>query len=130
MAIVLRASAAVDLAVTGDWQDTPTHARLRVGTNHLPPDAAITPALTQAPVDNDTLRIADEGAAYNLTVTPSGGTAGDADDAIVAIMSAGISSVSVTVSLHTAAPTNANELTSTRNPGYARITVAMEVVKV
>ena len=125
MTIRIRASAAVSLTTTGDWQDTPTHGVLRIGT-HVLDTAAINPALAERPENGDVLRIVDEGAPFDLTLTGAG------EAALNAIIAAGLDEVTATISLHSRAPgaigsiSNATELTSARNPGYARLTVALE----
>lgn len=119
MAIRIRTSAAALLSVTGDWADTPTHARLYVGTDVLD-TATITPVLSEAPNNGDALQVVDEGAPFDLTVT------GASEAALNAIIAAGLDEVAVRVSLHTAAPTNANEINAANNPGYGRITLAVE----
>ena len=125
MTIRLRASAAATLTTTGDWQDRPTYGVLRIGT-HVFAVAAISPALTEDPDNGDVLRIVDEGAPFDLTLTSAG------EAALNAIIAAGLDEVTATISLHSTNPgpitniSNSTELTSARNPGYQRLTIAFE----
>lgn len=122
MTIRLRASAAAMITASGDWADTPTHGVIRIGTHYLD-QATITPALGETPENGDVLRIVDEGAPFDLTVTGAG------EAAINAILAAGLDEITATVSLHDGSPGtdgSANEIAAGTNPGYARITVPLE----
>ena len=125
MAIELRASANVSVTASADWTSRPTHATVWIGTNRL--DAAtISPALTEDVENGDTVRILDEGAATTLTITGVG------EAALNAILAAGTDEVTATVRLHSASPGTGgdNELDSTDEPGYARLTISLESVVV
>ena len=122
MAIRLRASAAVTLAVSGNWADTPTYGVMWIGSVMLD-SAAISPALTETPENGDTLRIVAQGAPFDLTVT------GASEVALNAIIAAGLDEITCTVSLHDGAPGSngtANEIAVGNNAGYARLTVPLE----
>ena len=127
MAIQIRASAAAMITASGNWADKPTYAVIRIGSSVLD-SAQISPALASAPGNGDALRIINEGAPFNLTIT---GTANNdtAEAALNAIISAGLDEISATVSLHDGAPGSAgtaNEIAAATNPGYARIPLTLE----
>ena len=122
MTIRIRTSAAVTLTATGDWAATPTHAVLWIGATLLD-SAEINPALAQAPADEDSLTIVDEGAPFDLVLT------GASESALNAIISAGLDEIDATLSLHTGAPGadgDQNEVAVADNPGYERLELSLE----
>ena len=126
MTIRLRAAAAASITTTGDWRDRPTHGTIWIGTRWLD-EAAINPALTETPENNDVLRVIDEGAPFDLEITGAG------EDAIAAILSAGVDEVSARVRLHDGAPGAThtdNEIEVAHNPGYGPIALTLEVAVV
>ena len=125
MTIRLRASASASLTATGDWSDIPTHASILID-DHLLGTTTISPALTETPENNEGVRIMDEGAPIDLTMT---GLSPTGEKALNAILAAGLDEIVCTVRLYTGAPNGSvNELTAARNPGYGPITVPLESV--
>ena len=122
MTIRIRAADAAWITATADWQDTPTHGAIWIGTDLLD-TAKIIPALTEKPEKGDTLRIVDEGAPFDLTLTGAG------EAALNAIIGAGLDEVTAKVSLHAGDPGadgGANEIVAANNPGYERISLTLE----
>lgn len=132
MAIRIRAAAAASITTTGDWTDTPTYGVIRIGT-HVLDSAQISPALTETPEDGDVLRIVDEGAPFDLTLTGAGEAALNAIISAALAISPVPATIAATVSLHDGDPgTNGddNEIDAANNPGYARIALTLESVVV
>lgn len=135
MTVRIATTAGATFSASGDWQDAPTHVRAWIGTNFLGEDDLA--SVAEALETNDTYTI-PSGTQYNWTMTPDGAAAGRADTALAALMNAGADEVSLRFSLHTAAlaanangaALAANELTTGRNPGYARASAAFGVAAV
>ena len=125
MAIKFETTEAAVWTATGDWTGVqPDYVTFWIGSNFLAEESVTEPAEL---ANRDTYTIA-AGVDIPFTVTPRGGAAGDADEAMLAVMS---DTPDITIALHDGDPGNAhtaNELQSTSAPGYARVTVAGRIV--
>ena len=127
MAVRLSTTAVATFTATSDWTDAPTHVRAWIGTNFIGEDDITTPEVLE---QNDTYTV-PIGTRYDWTVTPDGAAAGTADAGMAALMNLGADEASLRFSLHTAAITGTavadDELTTTRNAGYARASATFSV---
>lgn len=124
MTIAIETTANAVWTAGADWQDAPTYVTAWIGTNFLGEASITAPELAEM---NDTYTIAS-GLEIPFTITPAGGAAGDADDAFIARLGTG----NISLALHSGDPGNAhtgNELTSARNTGYARVSVASRTIQ-
>ena len=124
MTIKVETTADAVWTATGNWTGIPDHVTVWLGSNFLGETSITEPTQLQA---NDTYTIAS-GMSIPFTITPRGGTAGQADDAFLAVLA---DTQNITIALHDGDPGNnhtANELASAGEPGYARVTVTGRIV--
>lgn len=133
MTIRIATSSDAIFTATGAWASQPTHAVLWFGSNPMGADDFTSPGALTRGGDSYTI---PSGTRYDLTFTPDGASAGEADDALVALMAAGVDEVTAQLSLHKSDPFAGNaigtagELADSTEPGYARKTVTFTVTKV
>lgn len=124
MTINIESTANAVWTATRDWQDAPDHVTAWIGANFIGEVGITAPEALET---NDTYTIAS-GLELPFTITPTEGTAGQADAAFIAMMGSGNN---LTFRLHKGDPGNAhtaNELTAARNAGYARKAVNYRTV--
>ena len=124
MTIKIETTADAVWTATGAWTEAPQYVVFFIGSNFVCEEAITEPAVL---ANRDTYTIAS-GVDIPFNITPRGGSAGDADDALLALLA---DTPNVTLALFSDDPGssyNQNELSSTSEPGYARVTVAGRIV--
>lgn len=131
MTVRIQTTEAASFTATADWTDQPTFscAWIRVGgTDYfLGEDDFTAPELLE---NGDSYNI-PSGTMYDLTFTPDGGAAGEADQALARLMNAGADEVTLRFSLHDGEPGTdhtGNEIAVGNNAGYSRASAQFEVV--
>ena len=128
MTVKIETTAATDWTATGNWTNDPTHVTAWFGSNFLAESNAISGLEL---LENQEVYRMPAGTAIEWTLTPANGTAGQADAAMAAALTAAADEVGLSFRLHSADPGTghtSNELTNSNEPGYARKTTAWRAV--